>query len=113
MKIIQASFFWKNDKPGGLGFTFGAPGYTPEEVTQMFTGKHIAQYMRDSDNALGSSVVNDYFNQLQAIVEMRQRDKSIPDSWAVMAALNIMWLTERGFIPNDEFNGMQFLKVIE
>lgn len=104
-KIIQASFFWKNDKPGGLGFSFGPPSFKPEELTEMFSGAQLAKYRADSDMALGSGVVNDYFAQLEAIAN----DKAVSIKHAYLAALNIIWLTERGFLPNDEFNGPQYV----
>ena len=107
-KIIQASFFWKNDQPDGLGFTLGPSSFSPDELTEMFTGDQIAKYMADSDKALGTGVVKTYFAQLEAIVP-RKATATLPE--VVLSALNIMWLVERGFIPNDEFNGYQFAVV--
>jgi hypothetical protein len=100
-KLVQASFFWKNDKPGGIGLTFGPPGFTSDELTFMFTGPRVAEYMRDSDKELGTRVVQDYLGQLSAIAAMPRPSLK----FSYLAALNIMWLTERGFIPNDEYNG--------
>ena len=111
MKIIQASFFWRNDQPGGLGFTFGAPSFTPENLTAMFKGEHISQYMRESDGALGTDVVNHYIIQLSEIALMKAKGQIISEQQAILAALNIMWLSQRGFIPDDEFNGTQFIEV--
>ena len=110
MTIFQASFFWQNDKPQGLGFTFGPSGFTPEELTELFeTGPVVKQYMRDSDNALGSNIVGDYLAQLQSIAQAKQQGQAITLQEALLAALNILWLSSRGFIPNDEFNGVQFV----
>ena len=108
MTIVQASFFWQNDKPEGLGFTFGPPSFTPAEITEMFDGENARQYMRDSDMALGSNLVADYLAQLQAIARVAK--PKITMEQAILAALNIMWLSNRGFIPNDEFNGVQLVK---
>lgn len=110
MRIIQASFFWKNDRPGGLGFTLGPPGFSSEELTEMFTGETIKQYMRDSDGALGTHLVETYLAQLGAIAAASKM-APMPMQHVILAAYNIMWLAERGFIPNDEFNGPQFAQV--
>lgn len=110
MRIIQASFFFENDKPHGLGVTFGPPGFSPEELETLFRGDTVKQYFRDSDRHLGSRIVEDYMNQLRAIAQEARRGP-LPMHLAVMAALNIMWLAERGFIPNDEFNGPMFVQV--
>lgn len=109
-QIISASFFWKNNEPGGLGFTFGPPLFSPTEVTSMFTGPDVKQYMLDSDKALGTSIVQEYLEQLEALGRMKQQGKTLSLQQALLAALNIMWLSERGFIPNDEFNGTQYVR---
>ena len=109
MRIISASFFWRNDQPDGLGVTFGPEGFSPEELTVMFAGETVRRYFADSDRALGSSIVDDYLNQLRGIAE-QARKAPLPMHLALMAALNIMWLAERGFIANDEFNGPMFVQ---
>ena len=109
MTITQATFFWKNDQPGGIGITFGSPTFTSSELQTMFHGPAAKKYMRDSDDALGSNIVNDMLGQLSAIGESKMRGNSITSRQAIFAALNIMWLSSRGFIPDDEFNGTQFL----
>ena len=109
MKIISASFFFRNDQPDGLGVSFRPPDFTPEELTILFAGDTVKQYFIDSDKALGSSIVDDYLHQLSGIaVEARRGPLSM--SKALMAALNIYWLAERGFIPNDEWNGPLFVQ---
>lgn len=110
MRIISASFFWRNDQPDGLGVTFGPEGLSPEELHTLFAGETVRQYFRDSDAALGSSIVEDYLNQLAGIAS-EARNAPLPMHLALMAALNIMWLAERGFLANDEFNGPMFVQV--
>jgi hypothetical protein len=110
LKIASASFFWKNDEAGGLGVSFRPPDFTPEELNTLFAGDVVQQYFRDSDAALGSSIVDDYLNQLRGIAEQARREP-LPLHLALMAALNIMWLAARGFIPNDEFNGPMFVHI--
>ena len=109
MTILQASFFWQNDKPGGIGVSFGPPGFTPTELQMMFDGPVSKQFMRDSDGAFGSNIVGEMFRQLTAVGEMKMRSEPISPRLAVLVALNIQWLSSRGFIPNDEFNGVQFV----
>lgn len=109
MTIIQASFFWNNDQPGGIGITFGSPTFTSSELQTMFHGPVAKKYMRDSDDALGSNIVNDMLGQLTAIGEAKMRGSPPTSRQAILAALNIMWLSSRGFISDDEFNGTQFL----
>lgn len=107
-KIHQASFFWKNDQPGGLGFTLGPPSFSPDELTDMFTGRGVKRYFADSDMALGTGVAQTYLAQLEEIAKVKE---TATMQQVLLAALNIMWLADRGFIPNDEFNGPQFLKI--
>jgi hypothetical protein len=112
MKIIAASFFWQNDKPGGLGFTFGPPDFTPDKLEDVFNGPILKTYLAKSDEALGTEVVADYLAQLEAIGLQKLNTGTVPMSLSILAALNIIWLVERGFIPNDEFNGYQFIKAL-
>ena len=109
MRIISASFFWRNDQPDGLGVTFGPEGFSPEELASLFRGETVRQYFRDSDAHLGTRIVEDYLRQLASIAQAARRGP-LPMHLALMAALNIMWLAERGFIPNDEFNGPMFVQ---
>jgi hypothetical protein len=108
LKILQASFFWKNDKPGGLGVSFQPPAFTPEELTEMFTGKTVKDYFRDSDGNLGTMVVETYLAQLAAIAA-DARKSAPPLELGLIAALNILWLVDRGVLVQDEFNGYQFV----
>lgn len=110
MKIIQASFFWKNDQPGGIGITFGPPDFNPEQLKEMFAGEGLQTYLRQSDQALGTSVVKDYLAQLADIGRAKEHGEEIPLEYGILAALNIIWLVDRGFIPNDEFNGYQIVR---
>lgn len=108
MKIIQASFFWQNDKPGGLGFSFGMPGYDSAMLEHMFNGKVLRDYLREGDQQLGTYSL--YMAQLTAWGKAKQEGSVLSLSDALLASYNIIWLVERGLIPNDEFNGYQFVK---
>lgn len=107
-RLLQASFFWRNDQPGGIGLTFRPPGFTPEELADMFAGQTVKDYFRDSDANLGTSLVETYLTQLAWLAEEAKKGP-LPLPRAILVALNIMWLAERGFIPNDEFNGPMFV----
>ena len=107
--IIQASFFWENNKPGGFAISFGPPSFTPEMLASMFEGEHIKSFMRESDLALGTDVVRHYLAQLVLVSYQSQLGQRISVQEGVLVALNIMWLSSRGFIPNDEFNGVRFI----
>ena len=105
MKLLSASFFWQNDKPTGLGVTFSSHhGFSPGELTDMFAGRAILEYFAESDAQLGTSIVRDYLSQLAGIAA-DARKEPLPLSLTIIAAWNIAWLSDRGFIPNDEFNG--------
>ena len=107
MRIISASFFWRNDQPDGLGVTFGPDGFSPEELSALFAGDTVKRYFVDSDKQLGTHLVECYLAQL-ADIAVQARRHPLPMERALLAAMNIMWLAERGFIPNDEFNGPMF-----
>lgn len=108
MKLVSASFYWRNDAPNGLGLTLGPPSFTPEEVTAMFSGETVREYFAASDALVGEGIVVEYFDQLRVIADAAKREP-LPMSQALIAALNIMWLTERGHLVNDEFNGVMFI----
>lgn len=109
MSPLQASFFWQNDRPGGIGITFGPPTFQPHELEMMFEGAISKKFIQDSDAALGSNIVNTMLLQLSAISARKGRNEPITSRLAILAALNIMWLSSRGFIPQDEFNGVQLI----
>lgn len=90
--------------------TFGPPMFSSHLITETFFGKEAQEYMKHSDAAMGTGVIKDYFEQLQAIGEMRNKNQSISIQQAILAALNIKWLTARGLIPNNEFNGIQYVE---
>ena len=108
MKILQASFFWRNDAPCGLGLTLSGPEFSPEELTEMFDGKTVRQYFRDSDSQLGSQLAQTYIAQLAEIAAEAARGEISLQS-TILAAFNIMYLADRGFMSNDEFNGPLFV----
>lgn len=109
MAILRASFFWRNDKPGGIGVTFGPPAFSPEDLSRMFEGEVSKGFTKSADLALSSNVVGDMLAQLGAVGERIARNETVSPRLAVLAALNIQWLTSRGFIAQDEFNGVQFV----
>ncbi|MEO8059455.1 MAG: hypothetical protein ABI671_14135 [Burkholderiales bacterium] len=108
MKIIQASFFWENDRPGGLGLSLRPPAFSPEDLTDLFAGETVRQYFRDSDTYLGTHLVETYFSQLAGLSQEAEQGQ-LPLAKVMVAALNIMYLTDRGFLANDEFNGPLFV----
>lgn len=108
MKLVSASFFWRNDQPDGIGVSFRSDSFSPDELQAMFRGEVVRQYFRDCDAHLGTRIVDEYLDQLRGIA-MQARQGPLTLQLALMAALNIMWLAERGFIPSDEFNGPLFV----
>ena len=114
MQLTQASFFWKNNEPGGIGFSFNIRnGFSPEMLSETFFGPTWKNYARSTAESLGTGNVNDYFQQLNALSQARTQNKPIPVEQAVIGALNIYWLTSWGFLPNNEFNGYQFMAMGE
>lgn len=105
MKIVQLSVYWRNDKDDGLALTFGPAGFTPDELTEMFAGKVVKDYFCASDEQLGTAIVETYFAQLAAAAK-EARGEPLSMQKALLVALNILWLTDRGFLANDEFNGV-------
>lgn len=109
MQILQASFFFRNDKPNGIGFTLGPPDYTPASLHELLYGETTKQYMRDSDQALGTSIIQLYFSQLEALGKTLRKTGSLSPQEVFLAVFNILWLQERRFLVNDEFNGYQIV----
>lgn len=73
----------------------------------MFSDETVQRYFRDSDAQLGTRIVETYLTQLAGIAEEAKRGQvSLPQ--VILAALNIMYLADRGFIATDEFNGPLF-----
>lgn len=109
-KILSLSVFWRNDAPDGIGITYAPPGFSSEELDELFrSGQIVKQFFIDSDQALGTDIVATYLAQLGAIGRDKAAGKNTPEQQIILATLNILWLTSRGFIPNDEFNGVQWV----
>lgn len=109
-QLVMAAFLWKNDVPDGLGLRLGAPDFSPEQLTYLFFGETVRKYFKDSDALPARDLADTYFAQLSEL--SRTRDAGpIPTGSLVIAAWNIMYLADRGFIPNDEFNGPYFAYV--
>lgn len=89
--IFEASFFWRNDRPDGIGLTFGSPGYTPGVLQEMLAGVILKVYPRDSGEPLGTKVVGDYMAQLRSIGMRKATGKEIS--------------TKRGFLPPSTSSG--------
>lgn len=108
--IICASFYWKNDQVGGLGFTLNPEtGWSTNILTATFDGPTVTEYFAASDAHIDDGIVADYLSQLEAIAKVKQ--SGIPLSDVLIAALNIMWLARRGHISNDDFNGPLFVHI--
>lgn len=86
-----------------LGFPWN-PEFTPDDLTMMLTGEIVTRYFTQSDEALESDVVPCYLNLLAGLAEV-SKSWRLPLRDIIMVALTIMYLADRGFIPNDEFNG--------
>lgn len=106
MRILRASFFWQNDAPSGLGLTLGGPEFTTEELTEIVDT--VRQYFRDCDAHLDADLIETYLAQLAEVAAEAARGQISPQN-TILAAFNIMYLADRGFMPNNEFNGPLFL----
>ena len=104
-QLHVAAFFWKNNRPGGLGLRLNVPQFSAEQLTKMFCGETARKYFQDSDALLGPDLIATYFAQLAEISLEASSEEDLPISRILLGAWNIMYLAARGFIPNDEFNG--------
>lgn len=107
--IIEASFLWRANEPDGVGLVFTKELMPPESMTAVFDGKISKAYFRRSDDLLGKCVVKQYLSQLAELADAHKTGRPIPMPLVILGALNIAWLSSRGFIPKDNFNGPQYV----
>lgn len=111
-QVVSLNVFWKNNKDGGFGFK------VPSKVLEAKFDEFVQDYFAASDeqhlnNVIenGETVVECYTRQIADYaksldLKVGQHRTHNFDQDALLVMHNILWLTSRGLMPNDEFNGV-------
>lgn len=104
--IISFAVFWKNDKPGGLGFRWVAQHRRDDSA------KLLADYITGPalDNYDAGTTKEGNFTYLWDQLAAWGANKSrMSESQVLVSAMNIAWLEARGHLKSDEYNGIQVI----
>jgi hypothetical protein len=110
-RLYEISAFYKNDKPGGLGFTIR--NFDPEFGDNLI--KYIGSYENDWKSAKKKEhdkIIEFYFSQLDQIataIAGGWEKEVTAKGYEILAIANICFLENHGFIRTDEYNGCIFL----
>ena len=106
-RLVSISVLWKNEHPGGFGFTLhedGAGQATMQELANAIERLLTSYHEHDKPEHTEA-----YVEQLDQFAENRQPGQQ-PDlrTFAVFAA-NLEFLREKGRITDDNWNGVQYM----
>lgn len=97
--LVSVSLFYKNDKANGFGVSLHPSIYEAVKV-EAETAWSGMRYEFCNDDALAAYLID----QLKALGELKNAELSTAQQ--TLAIMNIILLTERGYIANDDFNGV-------
>lgn len=98
-KLVSVSVYYKNDTVVGFGCTMTPDMYQAidEQCEQVW--KEFRNECANDDQVAGLLI-----NQLNAIVKR----KPLTQAQQCLAIMNVLILADHGYLPNDEYNGVQF-----
>lgn len=112
-ELIQFSVMFRNDKPNGFGFGLSNVGVPQsgkidlqglvDEQLGTYRKAHSMMSKEEDDES-----IKHYLFQCESFGHLRSRVTEIGQQEAMMIGI-VLYLTERGAIPNEEFNGTQFV----
>lgn len=108
-RILGISVFWKNDKPGGIGFTQTFPEGDAGTKFEQLAQRTMQDY--DAAQAEGEDVVGASVEQLTRWAQQDVSQLPVPEQFLILC--NVMWLETRGHIASDNFNGVQWARLYE
>src|SRR5688572_27953806 len=104
-KLLAVSVFYRNNVPGGLGFTLTEDLGSLEQIIEALSDHYEKMYRQAVQRSELKQFIEDLFAQLD---QLGQRKESLPLRDLLIATGNVMLLEKYGFIKGDEFNGMQY-----
>jgi hypothetical protein len=102
-KIHSVGIYWQNDRPGGLGIVIMDEDDLSDPVQRVIQLNEDA-WDKEADK---ESLVQLMFAQLAQLAD--GSDEQRRKFW-VIAFGNIYLLVKHGYMPNDEYNGIAYMK---
>ena len=102
--LIGIGFYYKNDRPGGIGLVIHKDGYNDPREIQSMCELHHFNLLSIIKREGYQKVVDRLFHQIQVVGRTSIEDRSTLDMGIAMT--NIYSLSLLGEIEDDEFNGM-------
>ena len=110
-KLMQAGFFYEQDKPNGIGFTMDMREQPYEAVKHFelsWSEDGIAEYIKGMIDETGCSkeeLIKEFKEQLDCM----RRPYQMTFSNSFIASMNICALVALGALEQDEYNGNSFM----
>jgi len=103
--LVYIGFWFKNDKPGGLGLTF-QEGKTasPRAIQKICESSHM-NFLRTIKELGREVVVNRTIKTLEELGKMKPEERTSPEIM-MLAFTGIYSMTLIGAIAEDEYNGL-------
>lgn len=105
-QLISVGAFWKNDKPGGIGFVLHADtiGAYSIQILNANLQEALESYRKHDD----PSYIPVYFSQLEEAASARRRDVPFDNRLIIVVIANIAYLVEIGALKSDNWNGVVY-----
>src|SRR4051794_10628641 len=101
-RVMSVSAFWRNDRPGGIGFTIQFEGRDPH------AGSHYQEAVERSlltwDKHANAA---DLLAQLADFATVGGASFTRQEQFVTI--VNVAWLESRGHLASDDFNGILWL----
>jgi hypothetical protein len=109
--LSQAYAYFRNDIPNGFGVGIGNDNLDSsleDDLKQAFNASK--KLWDESTPAEWRQIIADYMRQVEAVAALTAEEKkNLPTGETAVLIINLIWLVSAGKVPNDDFNGTQFL----
>lgn len=106
MRILRIGGYYHNDRPDGLGLLLTADGDGDlNDVAEVIKGASL-------NGPEPGETIDQMAAELQRQIEqvrVASKNRRLSEDEVILAMINIQWLQSSGYLPGDEFNGMQFI----
>lgn len=106
-RLISASALYKNNAPGGIGFTIENDANDDLNYNINVYIKNYKEAWDDADNGRREEFIKGYFKQLDYYSQFTVEQRNFEQNMDCMT--NIWFLENYGFLKTDNFNGCNFL----
>lgn len=102
--LVSVSVFFRNDTPHGFGVTIDDGTYTALSNNSNDVWEGFRSECGDNDDCIAGILLTQLEDWCVDFANQTMKQK-------LLCVMNVVMLTEHGYLPNDEFNGTQFCYV--